>query len=137
MPTPGTNAPISPTASLSGWRLVWRGQLVREAVKEAADASARASAESVLRDANYHVPFLQGFLMESGEVVQGRDSSGRFGSEAFVTYDTPYAVRLHENPQFNFRPPGEGKWLEKALKRHRRMMLPTMAEPLVKVMRLP
>lgn len=117
--------------------MVWRGELVRELVKEAADRSALDSAEAVLIDANYHVPYEFGTLKDSGEVSQGRDSSGHFGSEAFVSYDTAYAVRLHENPQFNFRPPGEGKWLDKALKRHQRVMLKVMSVPLVEVLKLP
>lgn len=129
--------PISTNASITGWRMVWRGQLVREAVKEAADQSAKASAEAVLQDANYHVPYKDGILMGSGRVVQGRDSSGRMVAEAFVSYDTAYAVRLHENPQFNFKPPGEGKWLDKALKRHRRAMLRVMAEPIAVALRAP
>lgn len=129
--------PIPVTASGNAWKLVWRGQLVREVVHEAADIAAIRSAEAVLMDANFHVPYLHGDLMESGAVVQGRGAAGRFNGEAFVSYDTVYAVRLHENPQFKFRPPGEGKWLENALKRHQRKMLPTMAEPLAKALRLP
>ena len=117
--------------------MVWRGELVRELVKEAADRSARDSAESVLIDANFHVPNSYGTLKDSGEVTQGRDSSGHFASEAFVSYDTGYAVRLHENPQFKFRPPGEGKWLDKAMKRHQRVMLAVMSRPLVEVFKLP
>ena len=30
-----------------------------------------------------------------------------------MTFDTPYAVRLHENPQYNFSEPGTGgKYVE-------------------------
>lgn len=134
---PGSNTPIPVGASATGWKLVWRGQLVRQVVAKAADEGAKASAEAVLLDANYHVPYKKGDLQDSGTVTQGRNALGRFVGEAFVSYDTVYAVRLHENPQFNFTPPGEGKWLEKALKRHQRKMLPTMAEPLIKALRLP
>ena len=130
-------APVGMPMGGSGARLVWRGQLVREVVHEAADQSAMASAEAVLQDANFHVPYKSGTLMESGAVTQSRDSSGHFAAEALVSYDTVYAVRLHENPQFKFRPPGEGKWLDNALKRHMSRMLPIMAEPLIKALRLP
>ena len=99
--------------------------------------SALRAAEAVLLDANFHVPYRFGDLMESGKVNRGRDTSGRMNAEAFVSYDTAYAVRLHENPQFNFRPPGEGKWLENAMKRRQGKVLTDMAPPLVRVFALP
>jgi hypothetical protein len=42
---------------------------------------------------------------------------------AAVVVDTPYAARLHENPQFNFstdsNPNAQGKWVENALLENR------------------
>jgi hypothetical protein len=32
--------------------------------------------------------------------------------EVYAYYNTPYAVTVHEHPEWHFRPPGKGKWLE-------------------------
>ena len=96
----------------------WRGVLVRASVDHAAEEGNRRWAEAVLEDAQKHVPYDIGNLAESGAVTQGRDSGGRFVTEHFVSYDTPYAVRLHEHPEYNFKGQGEGKWLEHAMQRH-------------------
>ena len=39
--------------------------------------------------------------------------------EISISYDTPYAARLHEHPEYNFREGREGKWLENALNERR------------------
>ena len=36
-------------------------------------------------------------------------------TSATVSYDTPYAVRLHQNPQYQFNFGRRGKWLELAM----------------------
>ena len=94
--------------------------------------------EYLLSEANKKVPHDEGTLERSGIVTQG-GLSGRpqqvynkakanqepknmfkfdFSKpmKFFLSYNTPYAVKLHENPQYNFREGREGKWLEKATK---------------------
>jgi hypothetical protein len=114
--------------------MIWEGALVRAVVHRAGEEGTEAWAKSLLKDANEHVPFLEGDLKESGRVVSGQSRSGLsgqfMGNEFFVAYDTPYAVRLHEHPEYNFRGSGEGKWLEKALQRQARYAEVSIAPPL-------
>lgn len=64
----------------------------------------------VLSESNKIVPHYEGFLEGSGFV----DADGL---RAAISYDEPYAIRLHEHPEYNFRGGREGKWLEKTIKR--------------------
>lgn len=118
----------------------WRGAVVRKMVDEAAERGTRRLAELVFADAQQHVPFDLGTLSDSGRVdsEQGRDRLGRYSSvEAFVSYDTGYAVRLHEHPEYKFQPPGEGKWLEHAMQRNEANVEPAMAPPFIEGFKLP
>ena len=99
-------------------KMEWRGTLVRGLIEHAAEEGNRKAAEAVLEDAQKHVPYDIGNLAASGAVTQSRSATGQFGSEHFVSYDTPYAVRLHEHPEYHFQGQGEGKWLEHAVQRH-------------------
>lgn len=101
--------------------LLWRGLSVERGVDKTTKAATLDVAEALLEKANEHVPFMLGVLKNSGvaQSVQERSRLGQYASgwEAIVSYDTPYAVRLHEHPEYNFNPPGEGKWLERAMQR--------------------
>lgn len=66
-----------------------------------------AAAGEILRVANKTVPFKEGMLVGSGMVDADE-------TKATVSYDTPYAVRLHQNPQYQFNFGRRGKWLELA-----------------------
>lgn len=115
----------------------WRGPFVLRLVDEAAGQGVVDGAYAILEEAYPYVPFEDGDLRDSGRAFQNRDSGGRFVSEAVVSYDTPYAVRLHEHPEYNFKGSGEGKWLEHAMQRRASKLLSDIAPPLIKVFRLP
>lgn len=70
-------------------------------------------ADMVLVESNKLVPMDEGTLADSG-VVKPR------GNEVDVGYHTPYAARLHEHPEYNFRkdrnPRAQGKYLETPIK---------------------
>lgn len=106
-------------------------------VDEASGQGVVRAAEAILDDAYPFVPFEDGDLRDSGIAQQNRDSGGRFVAEAIVSYDTPYAVHLHEHPEYNFSGSGQGKWLEHAMQRRASKLLSDIAPPLVKVFRLP
>jgi hypothetical protein len=68
------------------------------------------AAEYVLGEANRIVPHDEGHLQGSGKTsVDPRNT------QAAVSYNTPYAVRLHENPQYRFQKGRQGKWLERTI----------------------
>lgn len=72
-------------------------------------AAHRLMAEAVDRS-----PWDVGTLAGSAAV----ESASNPEEGAAVTFDTPYAVRLHEHPEYNFstksNPNAQGKWLENA-----------------------
>lgn len=70
------------------------------------------AAEALLGFSLEEVPFDIGTLAGSGAVEPATDPD----EGAAVSYDTPYAARLHEHPEFNFskdsNPGAKGKYLE-------------------------
>jgi len=66
-------------------------------------------ANEVLRLSSFEVPLDTGRLMNSGSVQES-------GDEFLVGYNTVYAARLHENPQYNFQNGRKGKYLEDPIK---------------------
>ena len=66
-------------------------------------------ADTILLLSQAEVPHKVGTLQNSG--ATDRDSKG-----AIVGYHTPYAARMHENPQFNFGKGRKGKYLEDPIK---------------------
>ena len=67
------------------------------------------AAERLLALSIPRTPLRDGPLRGSGGVIPAVDPQ----EGSAVTFDTPYAVRLHEHPEFNFSEPGTGgKYLE-------------------------
>lgn len=67
------------------------------------------AAERLLAVSMPRVPLDLGTLRGSGQVVPATDPEEGAG----VVFDTPYAARLHEHPEFNFQEPGTGaKYVE-------------------------
>lgn len=64
-----------------------------------------AMTEHLLSEANKHVPHDDGTLERSGRA----SNDGKRGA---VSYDTPYAVRQHEDMSLHHDGKGEAKWLE-------------------------
>jgi len=79
----------------------------REAKRALSDAL-----EFVLQESNRKVPLDEGTLLRSGNVDIEDTRSKMTGS---VFYDTPYAAKLHEHPEYNFQNHREGKYLEKTI----------------------
>ena len=79
-----------------------------------ADADERLSrgetmaAHRLLALSSVEVPFELGTLDESGQVLPAEDPE----QGAAVVYDTPYAARHHEHPEYNFQGGRKGKYLE-------------------------
>jgi hypothetical protein len=72
--------------------------------------AAREVAEDVLTEANDLIPVDEGDLRRSGEVTAFPEQRA-----ASITYDTPYAIRQHEDVTLNHPRQGQAKFLERAV----------------------
>lgn len=70
-------------------------------------------AEEILRLSQIEVPHDIGTLQNSGSV----EPTGP-AEEATVGYNTVYAARLHEHPEYQFQKGRKGKYLEDPIKRN-------------------
>lgn len=87
--------------------LKWHGDEVFRKLRQAELDALSDGAEFLLEESNRTVPLEEGTLQNSG--VTSVDSGAR---EAAISYNTPYAVRHHEHPEYNFQNGRRGKWLE-------------------------
>ena len=90
---------------MSGMRVRWDSGPAKAEAKRESQRALAESAEFMLAQANDTVPLEEGTLARSG-------ATSVEGDTAVVSYDTPYAIRLHENPQYRFQHGRRGKWLE-------------------------
>lgn len=75
-------------------------------IAAAQNRAVKAAAEHLLEQANRTVPIEEGTLARSG-----RTSSD--GSRAVVSYDTPYAIRQHEDTRLRHDRGRRAKWAER------------------------
>lgn len=101
------------------------GKKVTEEVEKEAVRAVRIGAEVLLEKSKDHVPHDKGILENSGATDFIEDPP-----TASVFYDTPYAVRLHEHPEYNFKGKGQGKWLENATKENKDLILKAIQKAL-------
>ncbi len=121
------------------FRYDWSGDKVISLLEDAVAHALYLGAEGLLTEANNLAPHDQGTLIRSGTVTadelpdaddvyypaygtdgtDGTDMSKAFPDESsdemYVSYNTPYAARLHEHPEYQFQDGRQGKWLETAL----------------------
>jgi len=82
------------------------------------------AAERLLALSSEDVPLDIGTLLGSGTVDPATDPE----DGAAVVYDTPYAARLHEHPEYNFQGGRKGKYLEDPALEHRAELVEIIAE---------
>ena len=90
----------------------WHGDEVIKKIHEAQVKALRDSVEHLLTEANKTNPYREGTLERSGstDVDEG-------AMQASVYYDTPYAIRMHEEPGLKYTDPkARWKWLEMTVK---------------------
>lgn len=87
----------------------WYGDDVARRIKQAAGDGLFEGAETLLEEANRTVPHEEGTLQRSGTA-----SVDRGALLAAVSYNTPYAVRQHEELGYRHDPGRRAKWLELA-----------------------
>jgi hypothetical protein len=74
------------------------------------------AAERLLTLSAAVAPFDIGTLVGSGQVEPATDAE----EGSAVVYDTPYAARLHEHPEFNFQGGRQGKYVEEPAVQNRK-----------------
>lgn len=84
-----------------------RRAAVKGAIRDAAAEALRDAVEHLLTEANRTVPHDEGTLERSGNATV---DTGRL--RGCVSYDTPYAVRQHEDTRIRHPGKGRAKWLE-------------------------
>jgi hypothetical protein len=90
----------------------WYGDDVKKKINQAQIKALRDSVEHLLTEANKTNPYREGTLERSGSTDV--DESSLQGS---VYYDTPYAIRMHEEPGLKYTDPkARWKWLEMTVK---------------------
>lgn len=110
-------------------RLIWLGREVSEEVRQACVGIVANAAEFVLQEANKTVPLDEGTLAGSGTV-----SVDEALLAAAVSYDTPYAIRQHEDTRLRHAPGRRAKWLQLTLAEQRTRVLSYMRNQLRQVL---
>jgi len=100
-------------------RIEWDSNIeaVEAATREAVARGLRLAAEHLLTEANKSVPHDEGTLERSGEASVDEQQL-----RAAVSYDTPYAVRQHEDMSLRHDGKGRPKWLENTMTAERDTM---------------
>lgn len=90
---------VTSTIDLSG---------IAKGITPGAEKGLRLAVEHLLTEANKNVPHDEGTLERSG-------TASVDGTRGAVSYDTPYAVRQHEDMSLRHDGKGKPKWLETTL----------------------
>jgi hypothetical protein len=83
----------------------WNPGPAKAAIEEARKKTLYEVGSLMLHEANKTVPYNEGILQASGHVSAD-------DQRAVVSYDTPYAVLVHESPHRRFQHGRRGKWLQ-------------------------
>lgn len=83
----------------------WFGDRIKRETDLAVDRALDDAAEFLLEDANRTIPHLTGFMAGTGA------TSDLGEHRRAVFYDTPYAVRQHEDTRLRHAPGRRARWL--------------------------
>jgi hypothetical protein len=102
--------------------LRWNGPAVKAAQHAAAARGLGKAVEHLLTESRAEVPIEEGTLERSGVASVDRDNL-----VGAVAYDTPYAVRQHEELEWRHAEGRNAKYLEGPMNRERETMLQLIA----------
>lgn len=112
-------------------RMRWEGRrLWTQSGKRRAARGLELALEHVLAESNKIVPLEESILQKSGRVALDEATL-----EGVITYDTPYAVRQHEELSWKHAPGRQAKYLETAINNNREASLRIMRDELRSWMR--
>lgn len=92
-----------------------------EVAEDKKKSAIKAVADEILRLSQFEVPHDVGTLQNTGHVEPGDD-------EEIVGYNTVYAARLHEHPEYRFQKGRKGKYLEDPIKNNLRTFIKFIQE---------
>lgn len=101
----------------------WNGKQASEQLARALPSVLRDVGEVVLDESNKIAPIDEGTLINSGSVSVEEDTVA-------VGYDTPYAIRQHEDMTLNHKNGRQAKFLETAAKNNRKKIQTYIQEQL-------
>lgn len=104
-------------------KIRWDDILARRAAGDGVQDGLEGAAAVILEASNQLVPYDTGHLASTGQVDFDLDDE-----TAHVYYDTPYAVRLHQNPKFRFGGGRRGRYLGTAASQGRSRVADEFAE---------
>ncbi|GAA1026823.1 hypothetical protein GCM10009557_05880 [Virgisporangium ochraceum] len=108
----------------------WNGEEIKKKVRAAAIQGITLAAEHLLGESRTLVPLEEGTLERSGTVVVDETNL-----RATVTYDTPYAVRQHEELNYRHAPGRQAKYLETPMATERDTMQAIIAAQIRRALR--
>ena len=86
-------------------RMRWTGDAQRAIVRQATEAALKDGAEYLLEEANRTIPHDTGTMMRTGATTT------LSWDEQAIHYDTPYALRQHEDTRLRHLPGRRARWL--------------------------
>lgn len=89
---------------------------IESAGRSALERGVKVAGDELLRLAVRVNPHDEGTLQASANVRLSSSMDGQ--PEVLVGYNTKYAAKLHENPQFNFQKGRQGKYLSEPLEKN-------------------
>ncbi|MDH3021547.1 hypothetical protein QEN41_16315 [Gordonia alkanivorans] len=99
----------------------WNDDDVLALIEEAVERGLQTGADLLLDESNRLAPIETGDLIRSGRAVAAEE-------EAAVGYNTPYAIRQHEDLSYRHDSGREAKFLEKALHRNADRIIDAVAD---------
>lgn len=101
------------------YRMNWQGRRIwTRSGKRRAARGMQLALEHILAESNKIIPLEEGTLMRSGKTDLNEETL-----VGTVSYDTPYAVRQHEEMTWRHAPGRQAKYLETAVNTSREVCL--------------
>lgn len=107
------------------YKLDWNDKSIKGATKSALIKSLKNGAEVILDESNKLVPIDEGTLANSGNT-----SFDEAKLTAYVSYDTPYALRVHDDMNLKHKNGRQSRFLSTALKLNRTRIIDYMKSQL-------
>lgn len=110
------------------WR--WSGRDIARKLQAAEKTALTDAAEHLLGESNKTVPHDEGNLQSSGTVSPFDPIKKSIAVSYGSGPSAPYAVRLHEHPEYRFQKGRRGKWLELTMKEQQGQIREIIADKL-------